>query len=151
MRARPQLRVAPPAGPLPDDRAVVARALLTRYVPVEPVISDEMAAFLGRDISSLSEIERDPRYLIGRLTQALTTLLADDVPPPDATGQLLMDAIQDAIDYRQRTCPQCGPEGICDDCAPGWQLAERYSSLYGQLGLIGARPRPRPDLTVVPV
>ena len=50
---KPRLRLAPPAGELPDDRAAIARALLTRYAPSHPEISNEMAAFLGWDIPAL--------------------------------------------------------------------------------------------------
>ena len=49
-RQRARLRLAEPAAELPDTRAAVARALLERYVPVEPLISNEMLAFLGWDI-----------------------------------------------------------------------------------------------------
>jgi hypothetical protein len=143
---KPRLRLAPPAAELPDTRAAVARALLERYVPVEPVISDEMLAFLGWDIPKLNEIESDPRYLIGRLTQALAALLAEDVPPLDATATLLTGAIRDAMAYRQRTCPKCGPDLVCAECEPGWQLAHRYWSLYGQLGLIENLPPLPADL-----
>lgn len=104
-RGRERLCAVPP-GHIPDDRATIARALLARYAPAGPVITDEMLAWLGWDAAALSEIESDPRYLIGRLTQALSALLAKDVPPPDATGQLLIEAITDAIAHRQPVC--CG-------------------------------------------
>src|SRR6266704_1112158 len=136
-----RLRLASPAAPPHDDRAEVARALLTRYVPVEPVVSDTVAAFLGWDAARFDRIERDPRYLIGRLTQALTALLEQEVPPPDATGQLLTEAIRDAITYRRH---DCACEAGCPACQPDWLQAARYESLYGQLGLIGELPVPHP-------
>lgn len=37
----------------------------------------------------LDELEADPRFVIGRLFQALTALLERDVPPMDATARLL--------------------------------------------------------------
>jgi hypothetical protein len=145
---RGRLRLADPAASPPDDRAEVARSLLYRYAPTQPVTSNEMLAFLGFDVPELHAIERDPRYLIGRLTQALSALLQRKVPPPDATGQLLMDAIADAMAYRQRCCAACG-EGVCAACEPGWQRAAQYETLYGLLGLLGERPAGRPELAAV--
>ena len=73
-RGRGRLRLADPAAPLPDDRAAVARALLDRYVPVDPsVLHYQVLAPIGwSSLGELHELERDPRYLIGRLAQALS-------------------------------------------------------------------------------
>ena len=89
----------------------------------------------------------DPRFIIGRLMQALTALLSADVPPMDATAQLLGDAIADAIAYRRRTCPQCAPEGVCAACWPGWRKASAYEGLWPALGIIEPVPA-RPRLSV---
>ena len=147
-RQRARLRLAEPAAELPDTRAAVARALLERYVPVEPVISNEMLAFLGWDIPKLTELENDPRYLIGRLTQALSALLERDTPPLDATEQLLSAAITDAMAYRQHKCRECG-EDVCAKCEADWLLADRYWGLTGLLGLIDELPKPSKGLKVV--
>jgi Fic family protein len=62
-----RLHIAPPANTIPDDRARLARALLDRWFPVHPVLDDQALAILGDDLAALEELERDPRYLIGRL------------------------------------------------------------------------------------
>jgi hypothetical protein len=141
-RGRGRLRVVQPADPPPDDRVQVARELLRRYAPTEPVVLDEALAFLGWNTPALTELQSDPRYQIGRLTQALSALLRVDVPPPDAVGRLLIEAIGDAIHYRQIQC--CG--GECEKCRPEWIKADLYMSLYGQLGLIEEWPVRRPEL-----
>jgi hypothetical protein len=150
MTGRARLRLAPPAAPLPDDRAEVARVLLRRYTADWPVISNEIMAFLGWDTAAMEELERDPRYLIGRFTQAIAELLEREMPPLDATAQLLGEAIEDAMRYRQISCAACGPEYVCPACEPSWQRAARYEALYGLLGIIGEHPAPRPELTAVP-
>ena len=144
-RGRARLHVVPP-GQIPDDRAKIVRALLIRYAPTEPVVSNEMLAFLGMDSAALDELERDSRYLIGRLTQALAELLAAETPPLDATSQLLVSAITDAMAYRRRGCGKCPPEGDCPVCWPDWQQAMRYEALFGLLGIVDEKPRARPDL-----
>ena len=146
---KPRLRLAPPAGELPDDRAAIARALLTRYAPSHPEISNEMAAFLGWDIPALDELERNPLYLIGRLTQALSELLARDTPPLDATATLLTEAIADAIAYRQARPAGCGPDCVCSRCEAGFVKAARYNALHGLLGLVGELPKPSAGLKTV--
>jgi hypothetical protein len=86
-RGRGRLRAVPPARTVRDERAEIARALLTRYAPLWPVISDEMLSFLGHDQEKQEQLEQDPRYIIVRLTQALSALLDKEVPPPDKTVQ----------------------------------------------------------------
>jgi hypothetical protein len=147
---RPPLRLAD-AADVGDTRAEVARALLDRLMPVEPPVDDAAKAALGYELADagrLREIHADPRYLIGRLAQALTMLLQPDLPPMDATAELLADAITDAAAYRRRCCPQCPAEGVCSRCAPDWERAARYEALHLELGLIDEWPQPRPRLEV---
>jgi hypothetical protein len=144
-----RLRIVPRAQPVPDRRARVARALLDRWFPVHPVLGDQALASIGDDMDAVEELESDPRYLIGRLSQALTALLEREVPPLDATAQLLGEAIEDAATFRRRVCRNCPPEGVCARCAPDWRRAEAYEALWRELGLIGELPRPRPSLKAV--
>jgi hypothetical protein len=142
-----RLRVVPP-GEVPDDRAAVARALLGDG---DSLVCDQAHAVMGWDRAAskrMDELTGDPRFLIGRLWQALTALVEADVPPPDATGRLLMEAIEDAITYRRHSCSSCRDEG-CGQCSPDWRKAELYFGLYAQLGLIEDRPPRRPVLTAV--
>ena len=143
-----RLRLAPPAE-LPDDRAAVARALLDRWFPVEPVVADNAMHVLRGDVAAYRELESDPRYLIGRLQQALTALLQREIPPLDATAALLAEAISDAIAYRSRTCPKCPGENICAGCMGNWHQAGLYEGLWRELGLIGEHPPLRPELKSV--
>jgi hypothetical protein len=129
----------------PDSRAAVARALLHRFAPVDSLLTDEAAWLLsedhGSDRTALAALEADPRYLIGRLQQALTALLAADIPAHDAVEQLMYDAIGDAVTYRQDRftgCP-CGTPS-CDRRWPDYLLAVRYESLVRELGLLGPDP-----------
>jgi hypothetical protein len=144
-----RLYLVPADGPVPDDRAAVARALLDRWFPICPVLTDQAMANLGDDLAAIEGLENDPRYLIGRLSQALTALLERDVPPLDATAQLLSEAIEDAAIYRRRTCRDCPPDSFCPRCAANWRKAERYEGLWRDLGLIDELPRPRPRLKSV--
>ena len=142
---RPPLRLADPAAAVPDTRASVARALLDRYLPVTPPVDDQALTMLNPDGGmgeKFRELENDPRFLIGRLMQALTALLSADIPPMDATAQLLGQAIQDAVAYRRRTCPQCAPEGICARCWPNWAQASAYEGLWLELGVIADDAKP---------
>jgi hypothetical protein len=148
-RGRTRLCIAPAAEPVPDNRARVARALLDRWFPVNPVLGDQAMAILGDDMGAVEQLESDPRYLIGRLSQALTALLQREVPPLDATAQLLGEAIEDAARYRRRVCANCPPEGVCARCAPDWRRAEAYEALWRELGVIGELPQPRPSLKAV--
>jgi hypothetical protein len=143
---RPRLQLAGPAT-VPDTRAYVTRALLDRWFPVEPVVSDTAYAYLGWKRQALTDLERNPQYLIGRLTQALTSLLAVETPPVDALSQLLSDAIGDAISHRMGLAHRCCPDG-CAKCQPDCIRAEQYASLWGQLGLVDEKPVPPAALTV---
>jgi hypothetical protein len=151
--AKRRLSLAPPAAELPDTRAAVARALLDQYVPILPVLDDQADGILGcferANPAKLDELHSDPRFIIGRLFQALTALLQSEVPPMDATAQLLDEAIRDAIAYRLdrlSACP-CGAE--CDRCAPEGRKALAYEGLWDRLGIIGELPKGRPELTAV--
>lgn len=151
MTGRPPLRLADPAATIPDARASMARALLDRWFPVDSQRRDQAAFLLDPDgvtAENTRKLESDPRYLIGGLQQALTALLAAEVPPMDATAQLLGQAIEDAIAYRTRTCPDCPADGVCAKCWPDWRQAAAYESLCGELGIIDDRPVPRPELRV---
>ena len=148
-RNRPQLRLAPPGAELPDTRAAVARALLDRYAPIDNVIDDNAAHVLRGDWAAKNELENDPRYLIGRLQQALTALLQREMPPLDATMTLLAQAIEDAISYRERPCADCPPEGICARCMEDCHQAGLYEGLWRELGTIANFPPPRPELKAV--
>jgi hypothetical protein len=106
-----------------------------------------MLAFLGEQ--KLTELESDPRFLIGRLSQALTALIEAEVPPMDATARLLEQAIWAAIAYRHISCAKCGEGYVCGDCEPSWQQAARYEALFDLLGIIGGHPGHHADLKVV--
>ena len=79
----------------------------------------------------------------------LTALLAADVPPMDATGQLLGEAIADAVRYRLSRSAACRCGDECGRCVPEGRRAELYSGLYGQRGLIGEFAAPPADLKAV--
>ena len=148
---RTRLRLAPsPAAGRPDTRVSVALALLG---PIDSVLDDAAANALctdGTDTTAADELATDPRYVIGRLHQALTALLAADVPPMDATARLLGEAIDDAIAYRERTCPACTPQRKCPGCWQHWRKAGQYRALCADLGIIDENPPQPPALTLVP-
>jgi len=89
--------------------------------------------------------------MLGRLQQAITTLLSADLPPMDAQTSLLSQAIGDAIAWRlhhDRPCPRCA-ETLCSTCSADWDQADRYHVLARSLGAVGDIPRTRnPELTV---
>jgi hypothetical protein len=90
-------------------------------------------------------LERDPRYLIGRLQQALTALLEQDLPPMDAQTALLSQALGDALAWRThegRPCAACHQSGeeFCGTCAADWAQADRYHELARALGAVDNRP-----------
>ncbi len=131
----------------PDIRVSVALALLG---PIEPTLDNHATNLLctdGISFGPVHELLTDPRYVIGRLHQALTALLCADVPPMDATANLLSEALQDAIAYRQPTCARCA-DGSCAACWPHWRKAGEYEALHSQLGLID-KLTARPALSLV--
>jgi hypothetical protein len=117
------------------DPVPVALALLDRRWPDGPALAGEARS------AAVAALERDPRYLIGRLQQALTALLATDLPPMDPLTALLAQALADAIAWRQhhdRPCPRCA-ESLCDPCNADWDQADRYHILARALGAVGDR------------
>jgi hypothetical protein len=129
-----------------DDPVPVALALLDRQWPDGPALAEEAG------LDAATALERDPRYVIGRLQQALTALLAADLPPMDAQTSLLSRALADAIAWRRhqdRPCPRCA-ESLCDPCNADWDQADRYHVLARALGAVGDIPpsRANPALTV---
>ena len=87
-------------------------------------------------------LREDPRFIIGRLAQALTALLSAEIPEMDATARMLGHAIEDAVKYRSRTCPQCPAESVCAKCWADWQLAAAYEGLALELGVIADDAKP---------
>jgi hypothetical protein len=117
-----------PAGPIP-----VALALLDQHWPAGPTLTELAGP------GAATGLERDPRYVIGRLQQALTTLLADDLPPMDTQTSLLSQALGDAIAWRHhedRPCHHC-TDSLCDPCNADWDQADRYHLLARALGAVG--------------
>jgi hypothetical protein len=121
----------------PDRPISVALALLDQHWPVCPALTDQVHA------CAVSEMENDPRYLIGRFQQALTVLLSSALPPMDSQTSLLSQAITDAIAWRldngDRPCQRCG-DSLCPACSADWDQADRYHALARALGAIGTRP-----------
>jgi hypothetical protein len=114
----------------------IALALLDQHWPAVAALTDCPGA------ETLARLETDRRYLIGRLQQALTTLLAADLPPMDPQTALLSQAIADALDWRLHTgrpCARCG-DSLCGECSADWDQAERYHELARALGAMGDRP-----------
>ncbi len=119
----------------PDSPVPVALALLDQRWPVASALADAG----GRVPASAAA--PDPRYLIGRLHQALAVLLAEDLPPADATTALLSQALADAISWRYHQCRPCDcREGLCPPCAADWDQADRYHQLALTLGAVGDIP-----------
>jgi hypothetical protein len=123
----------------PDRPVCLALTLLDGHWPVSPALSDQA------DASSIRELEEDPRYLIGRLQQALTTLLSSVLPPMDSTTSLLAQAIADAIAWRRHDgrhpCPLCA-DSLCPACSADWDQSDRYHALARTLGAVGTPPSP---------
>jgi len=120
----------------PDDPIPVALALLDRQLPFNPALADIAGA------NAMTALEADPRYLIGRLHQILTTLLAADLPPMDAQTSLLSQAFADAIAWRRhqdRPCHHCA-QSLCPPCNADWDQADRYHALALNLGAVGDVP-----------
>jgi hypothetical protein len=117
----------------------VALALLEQHWPSCPALEDSI------DTRAPAGLEGDPRYLIGRLQQALTVLLEQDLPPMDAQTALLSQALGDALAWRtheSRPCATCDENGddFCADCAADWAQADRYHELARALGAIDDWP-----------
>jgi len=113
-----------------DEPVPVAVALLDRHWPACPPLADIPGASTAR-ASAVTALESDPRYLAGRLQQALTALLAAGLPPMDATTSLLSQALADAIAWRHhegRPCRDCA-QSLCQPCNADWDQADRYHAL----------------------
>jgi hypothetical protein len=126
----------------PDGTIPVALALLNQQWPEIPALAEQPRA------DALAGLESDPRYVIGRLQQALTTLLAGALPPMDAQTSLLSQALTDAIAWRlhhDRPCPRCA-DSLCEPCSTDWDQADRYHALARALGAVGDLPRRRADV-----
>lgn len=123
-----------------DNPIPVAVALLDQHWPTVPALAD------GPGAGTLTKLEADPRYLIGRLQQALTALLAADLPPMDPQTSLLSQALADAIAWRHhdnRPCGQCA-DSLCGPCSADWDQADRYHELARALGAVGDLPSVAP-------
>jgi hypothetical protein len=81
----------------PGSPVSLALALLDRTWPSIPALDDSPAG----DV--LARLETDPRCLVGRLQQAMTILLAADLPLMDPQTALLSPALDDALDWRLHT------------------------------------------------
>ena len=125
----------------------VALALLEQQWPSCPALEDSI------DTRAPAGLEGDPRYLIGRLQQALTVLLEQDLPPMDAQTALLSQALGDALAWRThegRPCAACDQSGeeFCGACTADWAQADRYHELARALGAVDdGPPSPAPAAT----
>jgi hypothetical protein len=120
-----------------DEPVPVAVALLDRHWPATPPLADIAGA--STSASVVAALESDPRYVMGRLQQALTVLLAVDLPPMDAQTALLSQALIDAIAWRRhdgRPCRDCGVS-LCESCNADGDQADRYHALARALGAVG--------------
>jgi hypothetical protein len=127
------------------DLVPVALALLDQCWPPAPLPDGTAAA------DALAALANDPRYLMGRFQQALSVLLAADLPPMDPLTSLLSQALNDALAWREhhdRPCADCaGDDAPCPACAADCDLADRYHALARALGAVGDVPAavpPRP-------
>lgn len=122
----------------PRNPVPLALALLDRQWPEIPALVDQ--------VNALADLESNPRYLIGRLQQALTILMAGDIPPMDSQTALLSQAIEDAMAWRLhdgRPCPHC-TDSLCEQCSADWDQVDHYHALARALGVMGDRPVPSP-------
>jgi hypothetical protein len=122
-----------------EPMASVALALLEQHWPSCPALEDSIYT------RAPAGLEQDPRYLIGRLQQALTVLLEQELPPMDAQTALLSQALDDALAWRThegRPCAQCDQSGdeFCAPCTADWAQADRYHELARALGTVDDWP-----------
>jgi hypothetical protein len=125
-----------------DEPVSVAVALLDRHWPASPPLADIAGA--STSASAVAALQSDPRYVMGRLQQALTALLAVDLPPMDAQTALLSQALIDAIAWRRhdgRPCRDCGVS-LCESCNADGDQVDRYHALARALGAVGGGPPP---------
>jgi hypothetical protein len=124
-----------------DGPVSVAVALLDQHWAASPPLAEIGGA--STSASAVTTLKSDPRYLIGRLQQALTALLAVDLPPMDAQTSLLSQALIDAIAWRRhddRPCRDCGLS-LCEPCNADGEQIDRYHALARALGAVGDPPR----------
>jgi hypothetical protein len=121
--------------PSPQPVAV-ALALIDQRWPSVPALS----TIAGN--GALTRLEDDPRYLVGRLQQAINVLMAPDLAPADPVTLLLSQAISDALSWRlhddRLPCPHCG-DGMCPACIADGDQADRYHELARALGAAANR------------
>jgi len=132
-------------GPVP-----VAVALLDQVWAGIPHLAEAVGASVARR-AALSDLEKDPRYLIGRFQQALTALLDADLPPMDAMTCLVSEALADAIALRQhnwKPCRNCDESFTkvphCRRCTADFDQADRYHALVRALGAVHEPSTHRP-------
>jgi hypothetical protein len=123
----------------PDHPISLVLALLNERWPPIAALDDSPAG----DV--LAELASDPRYLVGRLQQAMTVLLEKDLPPVDPQSALLSQALDDALAWRthqDRQCVQCAElrDELCDECNADYDQASRYHELARALGVVGDIP-----------
>jgi hypothetical protein len=131
--------------PSPEGPVPVALALLDRRWPASPPLTDATGSAASGAVTAL---ETDPRFIIGRLQQAITSLLAADLPPMDSMTSLLSAALADAISWRMhdgRPCGRCG-QSLCEPCNADWDQADRYHALARALGAVGEISAQVPNL-----
>jgi hypothetical protein len=114
----------------------VALALLDRYWP------DTAPPDAAASADALAALASDRRYLIERFQQALSVLLAADLPPMDPLTSLLSRALDDAMAWREhrgRPCTRCAgtDDTLCPACAADCDLVDRYHALARSLGAVG--------------
>lgn len=123
----------------PHSPVSLVLALLDHRWPSIAALDDSPAG----DV--LAEMASDPRYLVGRLQQAMTVLLANDLPPVDPQSAVLSQALDDALAWRthqDRHCAQCDElrDELCDQCNADYDQAGRYHELARALGVVGDVP-----------
>jgi hypothetical protein len=117
-------------GPIP-----LALALLDQRWPTVPAVDDAAGQ------AAMATLGADPRYLVGRLQQAITVLLADDLSAMDPHTLLLSQALADAIAWRHDQCRPCHcAETQGEACAANCDQADRYHGLALMLGAVGDLP-----------
>jgi hypothetical protein len=123
----------------PHSPVSLVLALLDQRWPSIAALDDSPAG------NVLAKLASDPRYLTGRLQQAMTVLLADDLPPVDPQSALLSQALDDALAWRthqDRHCAQCDErrDELCAQCTADYDQASRYHELACALGVVGDVP-----------
>jgi hypothetical protein len=128
-----------PAVHEPSDPISLVLALLDERWPPIAALDDSPVG----DV--LAQLASDPRYIVGRLQQAMTVLLADDLPPVDPQSAVLSQALDDALAWRihqDRHCARCAQlrDELCDECNADYDQADRYHELARALGIVGDIP-----------